>query len=276
LRSVPAHPQPNGGGAPRQLAFGLMDEAAVRRGGIYSERLLIASSLTRTTAWLDASHGRGERRRSRRGRSGHRKARSATPGSRRRQSGRADHIGGSIPRRRCPGHGSTSLAVVRYAPCPVAIVRGRPRPVRHVLVPVDGSGGSRAALRFLSSFQLLRDTRVSLLHVLPRPAVLGLHRLFTSLPDQRRGEDRRTQQANAEEVLAGAAAVLAEARWLVERLVVDGDPAQEIVSIARRRDVDLLVIGSRGLGTIGRFLLGSVSETVLHHAGRPVVIARAR
>jgi nucleotide-binding universal stress UspA family protein len=91
--------------------------------------------------------------------------------------------------------GSTSLAVVRYAPRPVAIVRGRPRPVRHVLVPVDGSEGSRAALRFLSSFQLLRDTRVSLLHVLQRPAVPGLHRLFTSLPDQQRGEGRRTQQA---------------------------------------------------------------------------------
>jgi nucleotide-binding universal stress UspA family protein len=52
--------------------------------------------------------------------------------------------------------GSTSLAVVRYAPCPVAIVRGRPRPVRHVLVPVDGSEGSRAALRFLSSLQCWR------------------------------------------------------------------------------------------------------------------------
>jgi hypothetical protein len=77
-------------------------------------------------------------------------------------------------------------------------------------------------------------------------------------------------------VLAGAAAVLAEARSPVEQLVVDGDPAQEIVGIARRRDVDLVVLGSRGLGSIGRLLLGSVSETVLHHADRPVVIARAR
>lgn len=147
--------------------------------------------------------------------------------------------------------GSTSLAVVRYVPCPVAIVRGRPQPVRHVLVSVNGSKGPRAALRFLSSFQLLRDTRVSLLHVLQRPAVPGLHRLFTSLPDQQRGEDRRTHQANAEKVLAGAVAVLAEARSPVERRVVDGDPAQEIVSIARRRDVDLVVLGSRGLRFLG-------------------------
>ena len=171
--------------------------------------------------------------------------------------------------------GSTSLAVARYAPSPVAIVRGRPRPVRHVLVAVDGSEGSRAALRFLSSFDLVRGTRVSLLHVLQRSAVPGLHRA-TPLPDQEHDEDRRKQRADAETVLADAAAVLADAPSPVDRVVVEGDPAQEIVRIARRRDVDLVVLGARGLRTLGRLLLGSVSETVLHHAGRPVVIARER
>jgi nucleotide-binding universal stress UspA family protein len=172
--------------------------------------------------------------------------------------------------------GSTSLAVARYAPSPVAIVRGRPRPVRHVLVSVDGSEGSRTALRFLSSFELLRGTRVSLLHVVQRPDVPGLRRRVTPLPDQEEDEDRRKQRGNAETVLADAAAVLADARSPVERLVVEGDPAREIVKIARRRDVDLVVLGARGLRTLGRLLLGSVSETVLHHAGRPVVIARER
>ncbi|MBI1736177.1 MAG: universal stress protein [Candidatus Rokubacteria bacterium] len=172
--------------------------------------------------------------------------------------------------------GSTSLAVARYAPSPVAIVRGRPRPVRHVLVSVDGSEGSRAALRFLSSFELLRGTRVSLLHVLQRPDVPGLRRRVTPRPDREHDEDRRKQRADAETVLADAAAVLADAPSPVERLVVEGDPAQEIVRIARRRDVDLVVLGARGLRTLGRLLLGSVSETVLHHAGRPVVIARER
>jgi nucleotide-binding universal stress UspA family protein len=171
---------------------------------------------------------------------------------------------------------STSLAVARYAPCPVAIVRGRPRKARRVLVAVDGSDGSRAALRFLSTFELVRDTRVSLLRVFPRSAVPGLRRTVTSLPDQQPGEARRTQQADADEVLADAAAVLAEARRPVERWVVDGDPAREIVRIARSRDVDLVVLGARGVRTIGRLLLGSVSETVLHHVGRPVVIVRER
>ena len=171
---------------------------------------------------------------------------------------------------------STSLAVARYAPCPVAIVRGRPRKVRRVLVAVDGSEGSRAALRFLSIFELVRDTHVSLLRVLPRSVVPGLRRTITSLPDQQPREAHRKQPADADEVLADAAAVLAEARRPVERLLADGDPAREIVRIARRRDVDLVVLGARGLRTIGRLLLGSVSETVLHHLDRPVVIVRER
>jgi nucleotide-binding universal stress UspA family protein len=81
---------------------------------------------------------------------------------------------------------------------------------------------------------------------------------------------------DVDEVLADAAAGLAEARPRLEPMVAEGDPAREIVRIARARDVDLVVVGARRLRTIGRLLLGSVSETVLHHAGRPVVIARER
>lgn len=172
--------------------------------------------------------------------------------------------------------GSTSLAAARYAPCPVVIVRGRPRPVQRALVAVDGSEGSHAALRFLSLFELVRDARVSLLHVLQRPTVPGRSRSIASSADEETGEDRRKQQADAERMLADATAVLAEVRYPVERVIADGDAARQIVSIARSRNVDLVVLGARGLRTLGRLLLGSVSETVLHHAGRPVVIVRER
>ena len=152
--------------------------------------------------------------------------------------------------------GSTSLAAARYAPCPVAIVRGRARPVRRALVAVDGSEGSRAALRFLSLFDVLREARVSLLHVLQGP------------------DERRKPQADVQKMLTDAVTVLGAGRYPVERLVVNGDPARQIVSIAHSRNADLVVLGARGLRTLGRLLLGSVSETVLHHAGRPVVIVR--
>jgi nucleotide-binding universal stress UspA family protein len=154
--------------------------------------------------------------------------------------------------------GSTSLAAARYAPCPVAIVRGRPHRTGRVLVPIDGSSGSRAALRFLSISELEHDSRVTLLHVLPG----GL------------GEAERKQHAEAETLLREAGAALEESRRSVDHLVVVGDPAREIVTIARSRDVDLVILGARGLRTLGRLLLGSVSETVLHRANRPVIIVR--
>ena len=170
--------------------------------------------------------------------------------------------------------GSTSLAVARYAPCPVAIVRGRPRQVRRILVAVDGSKGSRAALRFLSISELARDAQVSVLHVLPAYARSGLHGPGTRFPDRLPAEDRRQQRADADALLADAAALFAEARRPVARLVSEGDAAREIVKTAHRSNVDLVVLGARGLRTLGRLLLGSVSETVLHHVGRPVVIVR--
>jgi nucleotide-binding universal stress UspA family protein len=172
--------------------------------------------------------------------------------------------------------GSTSLAAARYAPCPVAIVRGRSRPVRRVLVAVDGSHGSRAALRFLSLFEIARDARVSLLHVLQKPTGPGRSRSIGSFRDQQACKERSTQRVDAEKILADATATLEEVRYPVERVVAEGDPARHIVSVARSRDIDLVVLGARGLGALSRLLLGSVSETVLHHVGRPVVIVRER
>jgi nucleotide-binding universal stress UspA family protein len=53
-----------------------------------------------------------------------------------------------------------------------------------------------------------------------------------------------------------------------------GDPAVEIEKMAKAGRFDTIVIGSRGLGTLGRILQGSVSEHVATHAGATVVVAR--
>jgi len=53
-----------------------------------------------------------------------------------------------------------------------------------------------------------------------------------------------------------------------------GHPVEEITKAAKSRDVDLIVMGSRGMGTLSSLLLGSVSDGVLHHAHCPVLIVR--
>jgi len=53
-----------------------------------------------------------------------------------------------------------------------------------------------------------------------------------------------------------------------------GAPAQVIVETAERGRYDLIVLGSRGLGSFQSLLLGSVSDQVLHHAHCPVLVVR--
>jgi nucleotide-binding universal stress UspA family protein len=165
--------------------------------------------------------------------------------------------------------GSTSLTVARYAPCPVSIVRGRPKKARRVLVAVDGSEASRAAVRFLSLFELVREARVKLIHVLPKAVVSRRRRSRRSVA----AGDRQARLAEATKRLTRAAARLEDAKYPVEAVLAE---AREILRVAESRDVDLVVLGARGLGTVGRLLLGSVSETVLHHLGRPMMIVRRR
>jgi len=53
-----------------------------------------------------------------------------------------------------------------------------------------------------------------------------------------------------------------------------GQPADKLIQLAKDESFDLIVIGSRGLGSIARFFLGSVSDKVSHHATCSVLIAR--
>jgi nucleotide-binding universal stress UspA family protein len=54
--------------------------------------------------------------------------------------------------------------------------------------------------------------------------------------------------------------------------ILEGNPAEQIVELARARNAPLIVVGSRGLGAVTGALLGSVSSAVIHRADRPVLV----
>jgi nucleotide-binding universal stress UspA family protein len=56
--------------------------------------------------------------------------------------------------------------------------------------------------------------------------------------------------------------------------LLEGRAADEILDLARQIGAGLVVIGSRGLGPVGRIALGSVSEAVIHHSDWPVLVLR--
>jgi nucleotide-binding universal stress UspA family protein len=102
----------------------------------------------------------------------------------------------------------------------------------------------------------------------PRSVHGQIVRMLKELEAERRGE--------LEKVLERAASHLDDKITRVTRSTPTGNPADEIVATADDHDVDLVVVGARGLGGMARLLLGSVSERVLRHARCPVLIVKER
>ncbi len=139
--------------------------------------------------------------------------------------------------------------------------------IRHILVAVDGSDGSKRAARFTRELASALQARITLLHVIELP---------TSVPLEAYGLTRtqvyEAQLETAGDLLGALAAEMPVGQ--VEQVIESGSPAETVCAQAEERDVDLVVLGSRGMGAVGRWLLGSVSDRVVHLSKRPVTIVR--
>ncbi|MBN9162961.1 MAG: hypothetical protein BGO98_17285 [Myxococcales bacterium 68-20] len=138
--------------------------------------------------------------------------------------------------------------------------------IRTILVPIDGSPPSRAALEHAVALAAeSTSTRVDVLHVeAPDEFETGS---MTELAPSAREEIRREMDC----ALAGAEARLGER---VTRRTVPGDPLRRIIEIASEGGYELIVMGTHG--RVGRLhmLLGSVAEGVVRNAPCPVLTVR--
>jgi nucleotide-binding universal stress UspA family protein len=146
-----------------------------------------------------------------------------------------------------------------------------------ILHPHDGSASATKALNF--AIDLAQATKAKLL-VLNVQRRRGSDRIPKSMVEFERIEQIRMSEAEllraAAEAIAQSAEQAAHIKGVTdtEVLVAEGDPAGEIVETAKRRNVDAIVIGSRGLGDLEGLLLGSVSHKVAHLAPCTCVIVR--
>ncbi|KAL3535986.1 hypothetical protein ACH5RR_004447 [Cinchona calisaya] len=84
----------------------------------------------------------------------------------------------------------------------------------------------------------------------------------------------KAQEQNAAKILSRASQMCKDRKVPAETLILEGDPKEMICQAVERMYVDVLVVGSRGLGQIKRAFLGSVSDYCAHHAKCPVVIVK--
>ena len=139
-------------------------------------------------------------------------------------------------------------------------------PISKVVLPVDFSERARQAAAFAVPVAEHFHSEVIVLHALATQHEFGSVELGGAIVTSELNSDRREQ---AEKRL-GEFLVPELGNLNVRRLLVEGDPAREIVECARREQASLIVMPTHGYGVFRRMLLGSVTAKVLHDADCPV------
>jgi nucleotide-binding universal stress UspA family protein len=140
--------------------------------------------------------------------------------------------------------------------------------VPKILVPVDGSDNSKRALEEAVSMAKSKGASVTIVHVIDLPPTVYVEsqKLLDQLMTRFREESAR---------VLGEYKTIAEKQGArTEIVVMEGDPAENIVRYATRKNFDMIVMGSRGLGRLKEMVLGSTSRKVLNGAKCPVLIVK--
>ena len=153
---------------------------------------------------------------------------------------------------------------------------GEAKMINKILVPLDGSGHTARAIEFASDIARKKNSSIHLLHV------VGDTRVPEGVMDYIHGERiKESPEAVYLELLAKKILDKAEdevrqkgIRHIIKRITT-GDPARKIIDYASYNDVNMIVIGSRGLGN-AKTRLGSVAMEVINSADATCVIIRKK
>jgi nucleotide-binding universal stress UspA family protein len=156
--------------------------------------------------------------------------------------------------------GSVTKKVIMHTSCPTMIVK-KVSALSNMLVCVDGSEHAMKALNYALSLAEKMGSRITLLNV----------------------QEKRLHKASPDVAMELGGRVLTESLDAVEKRKLTADrrlefgvPSDVIVGVAEKGNHDLIVLGSRGLGAVKRFLLGSVSDDVSYKAKCSVLIVPAK
>ncbi|MEU5908596.1 universal stress protein [Micromonospora sp. NPDC047527] len=166
--------------------------------------------------------------------------------------------------------GSVAVQVAAYADCPVLVARGDPhRPDEPVLVGMDGSAASRLAAEFAAETAVTRGVPLHAVHAYRHPGSSGPGDMQPLVYDE---TGLHTEQ---ERMLTGWLSGLVEDHPGLRLTWRATHGRAGAVLAEASRSAQLVVVGGQGRGEVTGLLLGSVSQSVLHHAHCPVAVLRA-
>jgi len=137
---------------------------------------------------------------------------------------------------------------------------------KRIILAIDGSDHSYRALECAKNLARSLGGSLWLVHVFPHTSDLLGYEQYESLVA------RRTTAGQA--ILNEARERLGEIPVAIKEELIEGPEAEAILNVAQTREADLIVMGTRGLGSLRGLLLGSVSNKVIQQAPCPVLLVR--
>jgi len=131
-----------------------------------------------------------------------------------------------------------------------------------ILVAYDGSDLAKKALKKADRI-VRKEDELILVHVIPTTIITE----FADVPSD-------VTKAKAQEMMNEALNDLKGRGIQATGMVREGDIADEIIKIGTDLDVDLIVVGEKGVSKVGRFALGSVADKVMRYARKPVLLVK--
>lgn len=142
----------------------------------------------------------------------------------------------------------------------------------NILVATDDSESARKAVDSAIKIAKLNNAKLYAVHVIA-PGEVAVTQHDPRDPEWKK-QMKENLEAQGKEATAYAKNAGKTANVTVEPVVLEGNPADEIVNFAEKNNVDLVVIGTLGKTGIKRFLLGSVTENVVRHSKKPVLVMK--
>jgi nucleotide-binding universal stress UspA family protein len=139
--------------------------------------------------------------------------------------------------------------------------------MKEIICPVDFSETSRSALKYAAAVAQQLNAQLTVLHVYELPVLYGDAPFLAvqQLGSEIEEAATRNVEREADQMLSAFPGIV------IEKVLICGVPAAEILKFAGERKADLLVMGTKGLSAVERLFIGSTTERVFHHAAIPVL-----
>ena len=142
-----------------------------------------------------------------------------------------------------------------------------------VLIAIDGSSEANQAVEFATGIRWPANSKLRVVSIVePLDEVLAAAWGLPASSESQGYSDEDERKASS--VVEEAARALAQTGVTISQSVVRGRAANKVLELAHDFVADLIIIGSRGHGTIASMVLGSVSAEIADHAHCPVLVAR--